>query len=158
MELPKRVVHHIEALLTGAKYLVVKPRMTVMYPEEAQILPEGYRGMPKFNREKCRSCSLCARICPANAIKMYTVEVEGEKKKKYPGINYNRCIFCGFCVDICPAGALEFTDIHDYASYSLEDLVFKPDRFAEGPPPRPFKPKLVKPMLDEEVGLKYVPG
>ncbi|RLG47832.1 MAG: NADH-quinone oxidoreductase subunit I, partial [Thermoproteota archaeon] len=34
--------------------------------------------MIRWRRDVCISCSLCARVCPADAMKMY--EVEGEKK------------------------------------------------------------------------------
>ncbi len=142
---------HIEALMTGLKYLLLKPRLTILYPEQAERLPEGYRGMPRYDKNKCVSCSLCANICPADAMKMVKI---GEKK--YPSINYNRCIFCGFCVDICPTGALEYSPVHDYASYSLEELEFSPEKFAEGPPEAPFKPEILRIETDEKVGLKYV--
>ena len=70
-----RLAGHLEAIITGFKYLLAEPRMTVRYPEEVIELPDGYRGMIVYHRELCISCSLCAMICPADAIKMYLEQV-----------------------------------------------------------------------------------
>jgi len=111
---------HVRALLTGLKYLVTKPRITILYPEQAEELPQGYRGMPVYHKDKCISCSLCANICPANAMKMVKIG-----KKKYPSINYNRCIFCGFCAEVCPTKAITLTQDYHTATLRKEDLVIE---------------------------------
>lgn len=149
-----RIRDHLEAMATGAKYLLFRPRMTLMYPDEVQELPPGYRGMIRFIREECISCGMCARICPADAIKMY----EGDEKK-YPGINYMRCVFCGFCVDICPSAALEFAPVHDVACYGLQEHIYRPDDFSRGPPSVRFKkkPEKVRAEIDERRGIVYEP-
>jgi len=142
------VVGHLEAIGTGIKYLF-KPRMTLRYPEVFQDFGPNYRGMLKLYTDKCISCTMCARICPSNAIKMYKTDA-----KKYPGITYQRCIFCGFCVDICPVDALEMFGVHDIAYYGLEEQVLNPEGFSKGPPIEE-KPKKVKPRLDAKRGLRY---
>ncbi len=161
-----RLINHLEAIETGIKYLFI-PRMTVMYPEEVMELPEGYRGMIKYNKEICISCGLCAQICPADAMKMYLEETSlakgGEKQakpKRYPGINYTRCIFCGFCVDICPTGAIEHVSIHDVAFDSFEAQIFKPKDFETGPPKVRYKkpPRRLKPRMDPKRGITYEPA
>ncbi len=138
---------HIEALGVGIKYLF-QPRATLMYPEVVQELGPNYRGMLKFYDDRCISCTLCARICPSGAIKMYKAE------KKWPGITYQRCIFCGFCVDICPVNALEMSSVHDKAYYDLEEQSQKPEEFIKGPVVEKDLKK-VKPVFDEKRGLKY---
>ena len=152
MSTPSRLKKHLEAISVGIKYLLVKPRLTVMYPDILQTAPKGYRGMIKFSRDRCISCTLCARICPADAIKMHRVD-----DRKFPGINYLRCIFCGFCVDVCPKTALEHTGIHDAAHYTREEQVFTPAQFSEAPqtPPLRKKPRMAKVEFDERSGLKY---
>ncbi|MEM1525287.1 MAG: NADH-quinone oxidoreductase subunit I [Nitrososphaerales archaeon] len=149
---PSTIKRHLEAIITGLKYIFVKNRLTLRYPEMVQLLSENYRGMIKYYMDRCISCTLCARICPADAIKMYTV---GENK--LPGINYMRCIFCGFCVDICPKEALEFTNIHDLAYYTREEQIQKPIEFSKGPPKPIFKkePMKIVVKLDKSRGLKY---
>ncbi|MFQ5710841.1 MAG: NuoI/complex I 23 kDa subunit family protein [Candidatus Geothermarchaeales archaeon] len=146
-----KVKEHAEVIQTGLKYLILGSRITARYPEVLQELPPGYRGMILLDMEKCTSCSLCARICPANAMKMYVRD-----NKRNPGINYMRCVFCGFCVDICPVGALEYTDVHDTAYHTLEDHVFEPERFAEKVIST-FKeePRKVRVIIHEKRGLKY---
>lgn len=142
---------HLRAVKAGLKYLVENKRITIMYPDASMELPPPYRGMIKLNPKKCTHCGLCARICPSNAIKMY--KVDGGKRN--PGINYARCVFCGFCVDVCPVGALDFTDVHDAAYYTIEGLIFTPDKLSEEPRPFVKAPKKVKVIFDEGKGLKY---
>ncbi|KYO68014.1 NADH-quinone oxidoreductase subunit NuoF [Thermovenabulum gondwanense] len=48
--------------------------------------------------EKCKSCGLCARKCPANAI-------EGEKGKPYKIIP-EKCVKCGTCIQVCRFNAI----------------------------------------------------
>jgi len=141
---------HLKAVKTGLKYLIENRRLTISYPEVTMELPPIYRGMMILNIDKCINCGICARICPANAIKMYPKD-----DKRNPGIDYARCIFCGFCVDVCPVDALAFSDVHDTAYYAYEELKFDPDRLLETP--EPFKKPLrkVKVIFDEKRGLKY---
>ena len=140
---------HAGAIWTGLKH-IFKPRMTVQYPEVLQDLGPNYRGMLKLHIDICISCTLCARICPSNALKMAKVGV-----REYPGITYQRCIFCGFCVDICPVDALEMFGSHDAACYGLDEQILKPEDFSKDPVIEK-KPR-VKPVLDEKRGLIYEP-
>ena len=145
------IVGHLKAMKTGFKRLVLGQRLTAMYPEVILELPEEYRGMIKLDLDKCVQCGLCARICPANAIKMYRRE-----NKRNPGINYQRCIFCGFCVDICPVGALELTSVHDSAFYTLDEQIFIPEKLSKKPfTPYKRKPRKVKSIIDERRGIVY---
>jgi NADH-quinone oxidoreductase subunit I len=143
--------NHIDVLATGVKYFLKNRRITMMYPEMTQLLPKDYRGFIRFYPDKCISCSLCARICPADAIKMHS-----EENCRFPGISYLRCIFCGFCVDVCPVGALEGTDVHDGAYYTREEQILSPKKFHE-PPSTPQLKKIqrVKVKIDKHRGLRY---
>ncbi len=49
--------------------------------------------------ENCKSCSLCARSCPQNAI-------SGERGKPYV-IDQDKCVKCGICVTKCKFNAIE---------------------------------------------------
>lgn len=55
------------------------------------------KGVPvyRIDPDKCRSCGICARRCPAKAI-------SGEKKKPYV-IDEEKCIRCGTCAQVCPS-------------------------------------------------------
>ena len=52
-----------------------------------------------INPDKCRGCSLCARVCPAEAI-------TGEIKKPFV-IDKAKCLKCGACMEKCKFGAIE---------------------------------------------------
>ncbi|BCU67445.1 NADH-quinone oxidoreductase subunit I [Sulfolobales archaeon HS-7] len=151
----KLLGQHLEAIGTGLKYLVKPTRITLMYPEESMVLPTGYRGMIRLYKDVCIGCTLCAMVCPADAMKMVT-----EEGKKLPMINYGRCVFCGFCVDICPVDALKETGVHDAAFTNRRELIFDPDKFSQDfdQPPTMDKPvRKVRAKIDEKKGIVYEP-
>ncbi len=47
-----------------------------------------------INSQTCKSCGICARNCPAEAI-------SGEKKVPY-SIDQDKCLKCGVCMEKCP--------------------------------------------------------
>ncbi len=52
-----------------------------------------------IEKEKCKGCSKCARICPVQAI-------EGKIKEPY-SVNQTKCIKCGACLESCPFAAIK---------------------------------------------------
>ncbi len=48
--------------------------------------------------DKCRGCTLCAKVCPAGAI-------SGEVRKQHV-IDTNKCLKCGACIEKCRFGAI----------------------------------------------------
>ncbi len=52
-----------------------------------------------IEKEKCKGCSKCARICPVQAI-------EGKIKEPYT-VNQSKCIKCGACLESCPFAAIK---------------------------------------------------
>lgn len=51
-----------------------------------------------INAEKCKSCGICARVCPASCIK-------GQKGVPYI-IDQEKCLKCGACMEKCPFKAI----------------------------------------------------
>ena len=136
--LGRAIAGNIGALTLGVKYFFDPNRITLLYPHEYIKLKQGYRGYIVLILDKCISCGSCARICPARAMKMVSVNVKDKKlnkvmKKKYPVINYNRCIFCGFCVDVCPTEALYHVPYHDLVYLNMNDMILNLEQFQEQP-------------------------
>jgi len=52
------------------------------------------------DKDKCIKCGLCARKCPAKAIKL----------NPYPEIDKKKCIRCFCCMEICPQDALSLKE------------------------------------------------
>lgn len=51
--------------------------------------------------DSCVFCGLCAKACPADAIKV-------DRKEKLWEVDTESCIKCGACIDKCPKGSLSF--------------------------------------------------
>mgnify|MGYP002521918989 CR=1 FL=1 len=52
----------------------------------------------RFDKEKCRNCSLCTKNCKASCIDYKTHTVD-----------YSRCVVCGNCITKCKFGALSLS-------------------------------------------------
>ena len=71
-------------------------------------------GKSRIDQEKCKSCGLCAQVCPFQAITKIIVPCEnacpvGAIAKDEDGItriDHEKCISCGKCVNACPFGAV----------------------------------------------------
>lgn len=95
-----------------------RPKVTLQYPDQQPVLPEGYRGAPtlvkdSYGREKCVSCQLCEFVCPSKAIKVTPGAIDPsspysfiEKAPKDFQIDMLRCIYCGLCEEVCPEKAI----------------------------------------------------
>ena len=56
-----------------------------------------------IEKNKCKGCTICSKICPTNAI-MMKYDKNGEL---FAEIDYKRCIFCKKCVTACPYNVVE---------------------------------------------------
>ncbi len=71
-------------------------------------------GKSRIDQSKCKSCGLCAQVCPFQAITKIIVPCEnacpvGAIAKDEDGltkIDHEKCISCGKCVSACPFGAV----------------------------------------------------
>ena len=64
----------------------------------SKALNSFFSARPVLNKEECVGCSECAKVCPANAIKI---------KNKKAIINRKKCIKCYCCQEFCPKGAMK---------------------------------------------------
>jgi len=108
---------YLPAIFSGLKVTLrhfFARKVTMQYPEEKWVVPDGYRGAPYLVRDqqgntKCVSCQLCEFVCPPKAIKIIPPGPDGpaadrpsaEKIPKEFEINMLRCIFCGYWQEVC---------------------------------------------------------
>ncbi|MGE0823023.1 MAG: 4Fe-4S dicluster domain-containing protein [Candidatus Binatia bacterium] len=101
MRLPK-----VRELGEALKALVRGP-YTVRFPQQPHVPYPSFRGLPKFNQERCVGCLACEQVCPAEAIAHQDVieeTVTGRRRAKRVLIHYtDTCIFCGQCEAACIA-------------------------------------------------------
>ncbi|RJS91806.1 4Fe-4S dicluster domain-containing protein [Candidatus Bathyarchaeota archaeon] len=115
IRMPQMIIEVVSAIF--------KRPFTRQYPFTRPKVPERLRGRQIFHPERCISCGLCARDCPAEAIEM--VDVNG---KKMPLIHLESCIFCYVCVENCPRNALTESTFYELASTSKETLALRPEK------------------------------
>lgn len=137
---------YIPQILIGLKTTLInmlKPKVTLQYPEERPVLPDNYRGMPVLvkdpdGRTKCVSCQLCEFVCPPKAIRIVPSEIPAnapnanvEKIPKEFEIDMLRCIYCGYCQEVCPEEAIFLQNIYSLNGLSRSELVFKKEKLLE---------------------------
>jgi formate hydrogenlyase subunit 6/NADH:ubiquinone oxidoreductase subunit I len=79
-------------------------------------VPEGFRGKIKYYYDKCIGCALCHKVCPADVIELYKVEIDGKKKNRIV-LRMGKCTYCEECVKICPTDALEMEPVFMTANF-----------------------------------------
>jgi len=92
----KRSLFKIDELSEALRSAFSKP-FTVKYPYAPSPAPEGFRGKPEFDEEKCMGCGACSEVCPGEAI---SIMDEGDTRKIE--LFYGMCTFCGLCEECCP--------------------------------------------------------
>ncbi|AFL94414.1 NADH dehydrogenase subunit I [Thermococcus cleftensis] len=133
----------------GVKYLFKRP-VTIKIPFEKIDAAPKYRGFHTLDWKKCVGCNFCGQICPARAIEMTWLEVDGKMEKRpHPKVDYGRCTFCQFCVDVCPTGALGFSENYILTTDGTEDALELFDWV-------PIHPDKVR-ELNEKFGDYYFP-
>ena len=83
---------------------IMKKSETVVKPQEEkkEAAGEGSAagGMPVLDAEKCVYCTLCAKKCPQEAIRV-------DRKEKIWELDEEKCVECGICAGACPKKAIE---------------------------------------------------
>ena len=122
-----------KGMLTTISHLV-KPPVTIQYPEERLDMPIWTRGRPRLIYEvdtgdlRCTACGACALACPVDVIKIEQHPSPLGKGKILDrfDIDMAGCIECALCVEACPFRAITMApDFEMAASYErTTDLVF----------------------------------
>jgi NADH-quinone oxidoreductase subunit I len=118
----------LPALIKDMGACMFKKPFTRQYPFVKVETPEGYRGRHTFYPEKCISCGLCERDCPANAIEL--IEVSG---KRMPHFYLDRCIFCYLCEEGCPRQAIRLSTNFEMSTTETKELLVTPKEFISEP-------------------------
>jgi NADH-quinone oxidoreductase subunit I len=113
-----------------------KRKTTLLYPEVQKVLPPGYRGAHRLNKDeqgrvKCVACEMCAVACPAHCITIEGMESGWDDREKIPRtfqIDMLRCIFCGMCVEACPEDAIDMTSSIDLVATTREQMIWDKEK------------------------------
>lgn len=117
-----------------------KKKVTMRYPEEKWVVPEGYRGAPYLvkdqeGRTKCVACQLCEFVCPPKAIRITPPGPElnpaGNNVEKIPQefeIDMLRCIFCGYCQEVCPEEAIFLMKDYSLTGLTRQEMIYNKDK------------------------------
>jgi NADH-quinone oxidoreductase subunit I len=134
---------YLPAIVGGFKVTLrhfFKRKVTMQYPEERWVVPEGYRGAPYLvkdqeGRTKCVSCQLCEFVCPPKAIRITPPGPGGvpeagnvEKAPKQFEINMLRCIFCGYCQEVCPEEAIFLMKDYSLIGRSRAEMIYDKEK------------------------------
>lgn len=135
---------YLPSLLGGFKVTLrhfFRRKVTMEYPEERWVVPEGYRGAPYLVRDqdghtKCVSCQLCEFVCPPKAIKITPPGPDGppadrpnaEKMPLEFEIDMLRCIFCGFCQEVCPEEAIFLMKDYSLTGHSRAEMIYNKEK------------------------------
>ncbi len=107
--------------------------VTRFYPFEKTVVPEGFRGTPRFKSENCSGCRVCMRDCPSEAIQIEVETLpappaaEGQPPPRAPKkvtmiLYLDRCVHCARCAESCPRHAIFMDTEFEMAAFSRDAL------------------------------------
>jgi len=122
----RNIAAGVTTVLTGMAVAIRhlnRKEVTVLYPEQRDVLPPRSRMSLFMNADECIACNQCARACPVDCI-----HIESEKRPKGEEIpitiverkkktlvltkfeiDMSQCCYCALCVEPCPTHCLYMT-------------------------------------------------
>ena len=116
------ILTNLKGLFLTIKYFF-KKKVTLSYPEIKEDIPLSFRGIHKYNKNKCIACLICKNNCPVSCI---DIESEGKGKDlKIKGykIDYSKCLFCSMCEENCPKKAIYLSNEYNLCVDKRCDLI-----------------------------------
>lgn len=102
---------------------VVRPAITVNYPEQQREVPVRARTNLLWFEERCTGCSTCAQACPDGCILVQTSpRADGTLNIDRYEIDFRICMYCGLCTEACPYQAIQAGGRYDDAVYVFETM------------------------------------
>jgi NADH-quinone oxidoreductase subunit I len=102
---------------------VLRPPITVNYPEQQREVPVRARTNLLWFEERCTGCSTCAQACPDGCILVQTSPREdGTLNIDRYEIDFRICMYCGLCTEACPYQAIQAGGRYNDAAYVFEDM------------------------------------
>lgn len=97
-------------------FLTNKLRNIKQFKQKSEdiIIPEHCLGVPNILDNRCQTCDLCLRLCPASAL---------IKQADRISLDLGHCVFCGSCQDVCPQQNISFSQNYRLASFQREHLL-----------------------------------
>jgi NADH-quinone oxidoreductase subunit I len=130
----------VKGLGVTLKHLL-RPSITVQYPEERPDLPARTRGVIALKQENCTVCYKCSRECPdwciyIDAHKETHPPASGGKARSVKvldrfAIDFALCMYCGICVEVCPFDALFWSPEFEYSEYAITELLHEKEKLEE---------------------------
>ena len=96
---------------------MLRPAVTVQYPEEKLRPYPGFRGALAYDAQACKGCGLCVRACPSSCIRLdAAVDAQGKRtgKAAWFSVDFGRCNFCRLCEEACPGKPKGLWHSQDY--------------------------------------------
>ena len=93
----------------------------------------------KLIYDKCTSCMICVRECPAWCIALSSHaepipgSPPGPRQRTHNildafSIDWSLCLYCGICIEVCPFDALHWSPAYSYAAPTILELTHeRPD-------------------------------
>ena len=118
----------VKGMLLTLQHLV-RPPITVNYPEVERNVPVRARTNLLWFEERCTGCSTCAQACPDGCILVQTSpRPDGTLNIDRYEIDFRICMYCGLCTEACPYQAIQAGGRYDDAVYIFENMYRDRDR------------------------------
>lgn len=106
----------LEMLSTVMKNLMSRPA-TRNYPAQVRDEFKDVRGKIDIDIDNCIFCGICARKCPAIALKVDRADSSWEIKRF-------KCVVCNSCVEACPKKCLTMNEKREPSAYATSNYKF----------------------------------